>query len=41
MIDKVLEWTITISIGALGICMVAICIGILIAMFRGLFGKGE
>ena len=37
MIDKVFEWTITICIGALGICVVAACIGMLIEMFRSFF----
>ena len=37
MIDKIFEWTISISVGALGICAIIACIGMLIGLFRDLF----
>lgn len=37
MIDKVFEWTIAIAFGALGICAVVACIGLLIVIIQDFF----
>ena len=37
MIDKIFEWIIAIIFGALGICAVFACIGLLIVMIQDFF----